>query len=226
MPSQLLASRSRCSRCGALSALREALACMLRQAACPMLKCPFPATGCPVIVRQCSRRKVHWSRPRLPFRPWRNARAGPPCPSTERKGGRFSLAFALALLAASPVHAEQKAVFGDREAHYVVFPSIFLSAEIAQRYGLPRAKDISILNLSVLDAAGQGTPAQLAGRTTNLLGQISPLTFREIREGQAIYYLAEIRHANREVLRFALEIKPPEGEAHQLRFQQELFWAE
>ena len=198
MPSQLLASRSRCSRCGALSALREALACMLRQAACPMLKCPFPATARPVIVRQCS----------------------------ERKGGRFSLAFALALLAASPVHAEQKAVFGDREAHYVVFPSIFLSAEIAQRYGLPRAKDISILNLSVLDAAGQGTPAQLAGRTTNLLGQISPLTFREIREGQAIYYLAEIRHANREVLRFALDIKPPEGEAHQLRFQQELFWDE
>lgn len=139
---------------------------------------------------------------------------------------RLGLALVLALLAGAPIHAEQKAVFGDWEAHYSVFPSAFLSAEIAQSYGLRRAKDISILNLSVLSAEGQGTPVQLTARTTNLLGQISPLSFREIREGQAIYYLAEIRHANREVLRFALDIRPPEGEAGQLRFQQELFWDE
>lgn len=136
------------------------------------------------------------------------------------------LAFALALIAALPTQAEQKVAIGDCEAHYVVFPSVFLSAEVAQRYGLPRAKDISILNLSVLDAAGQGTLIQPTGRTTNLLGQISPLTFREIREGRAIYYLAAIRHANREVLRFVLDMNLPEGEAHELRFQQELFWDE
>ena len=76
----------------------------------------------------------------------------------------------LALLAAPPALAEQKAAFGDYEAHYVVFPSAFLNAEIAHSHELRRARDVSVLNLSVLDAAGRGTPVRLTGRTTNLLG--------------------------------------------------------
>lgn len=134
------------------------------------------------------------------------------------------LALLLALTTAA--RAEQKLTIGDFEAHYVVFPSTFLNADIAATYGIRRARDLSIVNLSVLDAQGQGTPATVAGQTKNLLGQLSPLKFREIREENALYYIAEVRHTNREVLRFSIAITPPGERTYDLAFQQELFWDE
>ena len=134
------------------------------------------------------------------------------------------LALLLALTTAA--RAEQKLTIGDFEAHYVVFPSTFLNADIAAIYGIRRARDLSIVNLSVLDAQGQGTPATVAGQTKNLLGQLSPLKFRQIREENALYYIAEVRHTNREVLRFSIAITPPGERTYDLAFQQELFWDE
>ena len=134
------------------------------------------------------------------------------------------LALLLALAAAA--RAEQKVAIGDFEAHYVVFPSTFLNAGIAGTYGIRRARDLSIVNLSVLDAQGRGKPATVAGQVKNLLGQLSPLKFREIREEQALYYIAEVRHADREVLRFSIAITPPGEQTYDLAFQQELFWDE
>ena len=145
-------------------------------------------------------------------------------PQDRRRIVACALAF-LGLLACNAA-ADQKMQFGAFEAHYVVFPSTFLSADIADSYGIARARDLSILNLSILDAAGEGTPVVLDGRVKNLLGQLSPLKFREIREGHAVYYLAEVRHTNREVLRFTIAITPPRGRKFDLEFQQELFWDE
>lgn len=132
----------------------------------------------------------------------------------------------LALLLPMAVHAEQKEVIGDFEAHYMVFPSTFLNAEVAGMYGITRARNLSIVNLSVLDSAGEGAPAGIDGRVKNLLGQESPLKFREIREDKALYYIAEVRHADREVLRFSIAITPPGERTFDLSFQQELFWDE
>ena len=133
---------------------------------------------------------------------------------------------ALLLSAAPAAHAEQKEIIGDFEAHYVVFPSTFLTAEVAATYGITRARNLSIVNLSVLDAVGEGAPARISGRVKNLLGQQSPLKFREIREDKALYYIAEVRHADREVLRFSIAITPPGERTFDLSFQQELFWDE
>ncbi len=137
-----------------------------------------------------------------------------------------ALLVGLAFLLSMAVHAEQKEVIGDFEAHYVVFPSIFLNAEVADTYGITRARNLSIVNLSVLDSAGEGAPAGIEGRAKNLLGQESPLKFREIREDKALYYIAEVRHADREVLRFSIAITPPGERTFELSFQQELFWDE
>ena len=132
----------------------------------------------------------------------------------------------LLLVLAAPADAEQSVRIGNFQAHYVVFPSTFLSADIANRYKIGRARNLSVVNLSVLDAAGKGTPAAVTGQVKNLLGQLSALDFREIREDQAIYYIAEVRHTDREVLRFDISIAPPGNKAHKLAFQQELFWEE
>ena len=140
---------------------------------------------------------------------------------------RALLAGLALLLASTPAtHAEQKEVIGDFEAHYVVFPSTFLNAEVADAYGITRSRNLSIVNLSVLDSAGEGAPADLAGQVKNLLGQQSPLKFREIREDKALYYIAEVRHADREVLRFTIAVTPPGERTFELSFQQELFWDE
>ena len=147
-------------------------------------------------------------------------------PPTGAPRTRVSQALALlvcALCLVPVAGAEQKATIGDHEAHYVVFPSMFLSAEIADSYGITRAPNLSLVNLSILNAAGEGTAATVSGTVKNLLGQLSPLAFREIREDRALYYIAEVRHADREVLRFSIAIAPPGHPAHQLEFQQELF---
>ena len=146
--------------------------------------------------------------------------------ATQRRCRGLFAGLALLLASTPAVHAEQKVLIGDFEAHYVVFPSTFLNAEVAGTYGITRARNLSIVNLSVLDPAGAGTPANVAGQVKNLLGQQRPLKFREIREDKALYYIAEVRHANREVLRFSIAITPPGARTFDLNFQQELFWDE
>ena len=135
---------------------------------------------------------------------------------------RWALAMA-ALLAPGMGAGEQMQRFGDFEAHYVVFPSTFVQSEIALRYGLRRGPGLAIVNVSVLDAAGKGAACAIVGHSKNLLGQISPLTFKAVREGDAVYYLAEVRHADQEVLRFSLTIRPLDAQSFDLSFQQRLY---
>ncbi len=135
--------------------------------------------------------------------------------------GQWVLVLA-ALLAPGIGVGEQMRRFGDFQAHYVVFPSTFVQSEIAHQYGLRRGPGLAVVNISVLDAAGRGAACAIAGHSKNLLGQISPLTFKEVREGDAVYYLAEVRHADQEVLRFSLTLTPLDGEPFNLNFQQRL----
>ncbi len=124
------------------------------------------------------------------------------------------------------MQAEQMEQFGDWQIHYVVFPSSFLTPAIANNYGITRAKDVGIVNVSVLDQDGNGAPVSVYGHATNLLGQMSQLDFREVREGPAVYYLAEIRHTDQEVVRFSFAITPPGAATFDLKFQKKLYWDE
>ncbi len=124
------------------------------------------------------------------------------------------------------MQAEQMEQFGDLQIHYVVFPSSFLTPAIANNYGITRAKNVGIVNISVLDQDGNGAPASVSGHATNLLGQKSQLDFREVREGPAVYYLAEIRHTDQEVVRFSFAITPPGAATFDLKFQKKLYWDE
>ena len=137
---------------------------------------------------------------------------------------RLALTAALwALLLPTVGGAEQMRKFGDYEAHYIVIPSLFLQAAIAERHGLRRGEGLSIVNISVLDAAGKGAVCAISGTAKNLLGQLAALEFQEVREGDAVYYLAEVRHTDQEVLRFNLAIQPTGAEAFELAFQQRLY---
>ena len=124
----------------------------------------------------------------------------------------------------SGVHAEQMQRLGPFDVHYIVVQSTFFSEEIASRYDIVRGTDRALLNVSILDDEGNAVRAELSGTMTNLLGQVFPLQFREVQEGPAVYYLAEVKHTDRETLRFAVVITAGDGVSRALNFQQQMFW--
>ena len=122
--------------------------------------------------------------------------------------------------------AEQMQRFGGWEVHYVVLPTGFLNADIASRYDVIRGRDRAFVNVSVLDSEGQPTQVAIAGHVTNLLGQQQTLAFRKVAEDRAVYYLADIKHSNEEVLRFKITVVPPGERDMLVEFQQKLYWEE
>ncbi|MCR9261723.1 MAG: DUF4426 domain-containing protein [Pseudomonadaceae bacterium] len=123
-----------------------------------------------------------------------------------------------------PAHAEQKEIFSDYEVHYILLPTTFLKADIADKYNLRRSKDRALVNVSVLDLQGTPVKAEVRGSSENLLGQRQNLTFDEVIEGEAIYYLALLRYADEEFQRVALNVVLPDGELAEIKFQQKMYW--
>ena len=130
----------------------------------------------------------------------------------------------LSSLLVTPAQAEQKIVFSDYEVHYILLPTTFLKADIADRYNLRRSKDRALVNVSVLDLQGSPVQAEVRGSSENLLGQRQNLTFDEVIEGEAIYYLALLRYADEEFQRVTLNVVLPNGELAEIKFQQKMYW--
>ncbi|MFZ3185922.1 MAG: DUF4426 domain-containing protein [Pseudomonas sp.] len=128
------------------------------------------------------------------------------------------LAFCLAL----PAMAEQKQSYGALEVHYSAFNSSFLQPEVAAAVGLVRSKSQGVVNVALLEG-GKASTGQVSGEVKNLLGQISPLSFKQVKEGTAIYYLAQFPFQQQEMLRFTLNVKGADGVPHSFDFSQEFF---
>jgi hypothetical protein len=131
--------------------------------------------------------------------------------------------FILALLGlGANATAENSRVFGDYVVHYNAFRSDTLSPEIAKAYELTRRNNRIIVNITVLKkvmgTTGKPVAATIAGNASNLTGQMKNLEFREIKEGTAIYYIAELKVSDGEFLKFKINITP-EGEQGPARLQ-------
>ncbi len=125
-----------------------------------------------------------------------------------------------------PAFADQFKNMKDIEVHYVVFNSTFLTPKIARSYNIKRNGYLAIVNISVLDRASLGKPAleaQVSGRAKNLIGQTQQLTFREIKEGDAIYYLAELPVTHEETFTFDIDVKAGNKGSGKLKFNQKFF---
>jgi hypothetical protein len=145
--------------------------------------------------------------------------------ATAKARGLVSIIVALsALVAANAAWSEQVQQFADWDVHYVVIPSTFLRPEVATQYTITRAKNRSLVNISVLNKTGEATHSRVQGSASNLLGQRLDLQFREVAEAGAVYYLAELEHDNEDILRFRISVKVGNGEEMLLEFQQKLYW--
>lgn len=129
--------------------------------------------------------------------------------------------FLIALCLALPAAAERKQRFGDLEVHYSAFNSSFLQPEIASAAGVSRAKNQGVLNISLLKG-GQAQPATVKGYVRYLTGQTRTLSFREVREGEAIYYLSQFPFGE-EKLHFRVDVQSSGGPLNTLEFDQEFF---
>jgi hypothetical protein len=142
---------------------------------------------------------------------------------------RKLLVLLAALLFAGYVHAENATRAGGYTIHHNALTTDSLSPEVARAYDIPRSTSRGMLNITVVrDEPGtSGTPvtAQIKINARNLIGQErSDINLREVREGKAIYYIADFPVSNREQLTFDLDVLPA-GETHALhaRFNQEFF---
>ncbi|MDN3378445.1 MULTISPECIES: DUF4426 domain-containing protein [unclassified Pseudoalteromonas] len=138
------------------------------------------------------------------------------------------LFFALAGITFS-AHSEQMQgaqykELGPWQVHYIAFPSTFVQPKIAQAYGLERSNYKGIVNISILknDADNTAQTASLTGTAKNLLGNKQALEFKEVIEGDSIYYLAQVKFTNEEILRFDIEIKQ-NNQFQKLQFQQKFY---
>lgn len=122
--------------------------------------------------------------------------------------------------------AENMKKLGDLNVHYIALNSTFLTPDIARSYGITRSKINALINISVLDNTQQGNPAKsvnLVGKARNLLGQQKTLAFTEVKEGDAIYYLAELSFTHEEIFNFTIDIYDGGEQKKTLKFSHKFY---
>lgn len=115
--------------------------------------------------------------------------------------------------------AEQKKQLGTWDVHYIAMPSTLVEPAIAKSYNIERSKFNGLVNISVLNSKDQkAQQVTISGNAKNLLGQQKSLTFQQVVEGEAVYYLAQLPYRNEE--RFTLSIDISQGnQSQQLKFE-------
>jgi hypothetical protein len=139
--------------------------------------------------------------------------------------GLVSLALAAWVMTAT---ADNSTKVDGYTIHHNAITTDMLTPEISRAYRIPRSRNRGMLNVSVIrDAEGTtGTPvaAQVQAYSTNFLGQRRPIGMREIREGDAIYYIGDFLVQHGELLNFTIEVRPEgDSQVYATRMSQEFF---
>ncbi len=133
----------------------------------------------------------------------------------------ISLCLALPVLAADAAKPDRKEVFGDVTVHYSAFTSSMLQPDIAAATGLTRSKNQGVLNITVLKR-GKPATSVVSGTVKDLTGRSSPLSFKQITDQGAMYYIAQFKIEQAETVTFDLTIETG-GISNSLSFNQEVF---
>jgi len=138
----------------------------------------------------------------------------------------FIVAFVFYLLLIPHATAGGMIERNNLEFHYSAFGSTFLTPTIAKAYGIKRSRYNGVVNISVLlpNQDFQAISGTMSGTATNLLGNKKQLEFREIQEGEAIYYIAEFGFSNEETFTFKVSFSH-QGKQHDISFRQ-IFYAD
>ncbi len=119
--------------------------------------------------------------------------------------------FALVLsLLAGPVLAEQVIESGPFRLHYMAMVTYQLPPQVAEAYGITRSRKqgIVVLNLQHVDQPQVSVASKVSGRIRNLIGQERLDALREVREQDAIYWIATFDFSHLETMRFDFQVDP------------------
>lgn len=116
--------------------------------------------------------------------------------------------------------------FGNYVLYFNAIRTDALTPEIAKNYNIVRSANRALLNISMVKKAdgtpGVPVPGSVTAQAVNLNGQFKDLALREIREGEAIYYIGDVAVASDETLVFTVDATPVnETSRFSIRFQRE-----
>lgn len=133
------------------------------------------------------------------------------------------MATLILLAITTTVKAEQKVSLGNWDVHYIALNTTFLTPEIAKNNGIVRSKYNGLINISVLDKQNQQAQnVSMTGEARNLLGVSKKLSFKQVKEGAAIYYLAVLPFSDQEQYRINVDIN--DGKTQQtLKFEHKFY---
>lgn len=148
--------------------------------------------------------------------------------SIQRPSPRRIASALAALLAccAAPLAAQNFQDFDTFRVRYSALPTDRLLADVASVYGITRSARRGLLNIAVQrNAAGNSSDpirSALSGTATSLGGQRVTLTFREIAEDGAVYYISEFPVSPPDTYRFEIKVTPESATVpYVLRFNKE-----
>ncbi|GFM56846.1 DUF4426 domain-containing protein [Pseudomonas capsici] len=127
----------------------------------------------------------------------------------------------LPAMAADAIKGERQERFGDITVHYSTFNSTFLQPETAKGVELIRSKNQGVINISVIKD-GKPQAAQVSGTVKDLTSASIPLSFKQITEPGAVYYIAQYPVPQQENRTFDIHVKTG-SDTHRFSFNQELF---
>ena len=133
----------------------------------------------------------------------------------------------LGLLLAAGSSQANEVEFDRYVVHYTVVNTTFLSPEVARAYNLRRSSSRALVNVVIMKREGNGietVPGNVSGQAVNLNRQVRRLSFREVRDGDAFYHLAEVPVRPGEVLDFDLRVTAQDSdEVMPVRFRQTFY---
>jgi len=137
----------------------------------------------------------------------------------------LAIAFALSM-AALPCCA-QSVGSGDITVHYSAVPTSALTPEVARQYGITRSTSRALLNVAIRRGApGQdkAVSSAVVASAVNRAGDRQLISMREVREGETVSYLGEVRIQGNDALFFEIEVTPKAGgKPIRATFRQEFF---
>ncbi|KPZ67696.1 MULTISPECIES: DUF4426 domain-containing protein [Shewanella] len=136
------------------------------------------------------------------------------------------LSLLLSLTVISHAFAEQKQQVGNFDIHYMALSSTFITPSIAKTYGIERSNYNGIVNIAVLDTSQEGNPpvaVEISGIANNLLDARITLDFKEIKEGKAIYYIAQVPYRDDQEINFNIAIKYGNKLNTSVKFKQKFY---
>jgi hypothetical protein len=130
-------------------------------------------------------------------------------------------------LASGSAQALQAVEFGNYIIHYNAFTADMLHPPIAQSHGIQRSQNRGVLTIAI-QRKPANAPADVAAKVDaqalTLNQQLRSLKMREVREGEAIYYLADFPVRDEEVLDFEVNVQPQQvAQPYTFRFRQQFF---